>query len=622
MSDHDPMAEKYHKQSRRDIHERLRSVSSWVGKFGLVLALALLAVVFWEGDGTPWIALEVGLYTVIFAAITLASARDYHVRVILFSGLVLIYFVFWSTAFIYAWQGEVLRLGLPLVSFIPFLVVMILSHKILLALVPVQFVFMYAYTKNHAVLPYGEILQTTNSTSFSLVTAALSAVTFLILALIAWERSNTDRRLLALIGLQERIAATDHLTGLLNRRAFMNRLESLWSSDDSLVLVFLDLDHFKPLNDQYGHATGDYVLHQVSKRLRRISGTEAVARLGGDEFAAVFGSEIDRDSIEPLIAQAHAAITSDIEVEGSTISLGVSIGYAENLGNTDTLSKLLGAADAAMRRAKATRSGWARFNDNIDGAALASSTLKLDLKQAIRKREIRAALQPIADAQTHEVVEYELLARWPNSGLDPDPGPDKFIHVAEQLGLLNEILWMTLEEAAGHLNFASARLALNVSPAQLLASDFLAKLLDLLSELNVDPRQITLEVTEEVVFRNLEENVAVLENARRNGILIALDDFGSGYSSLAMLGALPLDKLKIDQSMVRKAGANERSADILRASVELAKQLDLICCVEGVETELTAKEIEQLGADEVQGFWIGMPELVSAGNMLRERQLT
>ena len=172
------MAEKYHKQSRRDIHERLRSVSSWVGKFGLVLALALLAVVFWEGDGTPWIALEVGLYTVIFAAITLACARDYHVRVILFSGLVLIYFVFWSTAFIYAWQGEVLRLGLPLVSFIPFLVVMILSHKILLALVPVQFVFMYAYTKNHAVLPYGEILQTTNSTSFSLVTAALSAVTF------------------------------------------------------------------------------------------------------------------------------------------------------------------------------------------------------------------------------------------------------------------------------------------------------------------------------------------------------------------------------------------------------------------------------------------------------------
>ena len=169
---------------------------------------------------------------------------------------------------------------------------------------------------------------------------------------------------------------------------------------------------------------------------------------------------------------------------------------------------------------------------------------------------------------------------------------------------------MTLAEAAAVVDTSTTRLALNVSPAQLLATGFVVELKSKLDRLGIDPSRVTLEVTEEVAFRNLEQNVGVLTAARETGMLIALDDFGSGYSSLAMLDDLPLDKLKIDQSLVKKAEANERSADILHASIKLAKQLDLVCCVEGVESAVAAQTIRQLGADEVQGYWIGRPSLI------------
>jgi EAL domain-containing protein (putative c-di-GMP-specific phosphodiesterase class I) len=271
---------------------------------------------------------------------------------------------------------------------------------------------------------------------------------------------------------------------------------------------------------------------------------------------------------------------------------------------------LLRAADAAMRRAKATRSGWATFSHLVDSAALASSSIEFELKSALKNGHIRAAVQPISRVSDLAVVEYELLARWVNSGLEQDPGPAQFIPIAEKQGLLNDILWVTLDEALSALDLRRYRLAVNVSPAQLLASDFLATLLELLERHSVDPAAITLEITEEVVFRNLERNVAILDSARSAGMQIALDDFGSGYSSLAMLDALPLDKLKIDQGLIKKAEHSARSANILAAAISLAQQLDLIACVEGVETREGLETITRMGADQVQGYFLARPQML------------
>jgi len=275
-----------------------------------------------------------------------------------------------------------------------------------------------------------------------------------------------------------------------------------------------------------------------------------------------------------------------------------------------TLSGLLRSADTAMRRAKSSRLGWAIFNPRIDNAALASSTLEVELKSAIKNGEIKAAIQPIANAKTRKTVAYELLARWTDSGFERDPSPKDFIPIAEKLGLLNEILWVTLDEALAHVELNELRLAINVSPAQLLASDFLETLLSVLERHEVSPTSITIEITEEVAFRNLARNIVILEQARALGMKIALDDFGTGYSSLSMLDTLPLDKLKIDQSFVRKSDKSEQSKRILLAAIRLAKQLGLESCVEGIETQEFAARVAVLGADHIQGYWLGRPALV------------
>ena len=263
-----------------------------------------------------------------------------------------------------------------------------------------------------------------------------------------------------------------------------------------------------------------------------------------------------------------------------------------------------------MRRAKSGRAHWAKFNPLIDNAAIASSTLEVELKSAIGNGQIRAAVQPIVDANSRDTVTFELLARWVNSQFERDPSPTDFIPIAEKLGLLNEILWVTLDEALSNLDLSSTKLAINVSPAQLLASDFIDCLIRILDRHQVPPHAITIEITEQVAFRNVDRNVAVLNQARDLGFEIALDDFGTGYSSLSMLDTLPLDKLKIDQSFVRKSKRSTQSKSILLAAIRLARQLGLESCVEGIETEQIARQIAALGADTMQGYLFGSPQLV------------
>ena len=599
-----------HPRASSDIHERLRTLAAWIGFLGFITNaagyLALVAV----GNNFSAINIENSSYALIFAAILLASRRDFHVRTVLYLGLVLIYCLFWGTAFTYALLGHEMVLAVPIVAFVPLLLVMVLDYRILLILAPVQLICMFFYAKFHALRSLNAQLPPDDLLVFSALAAAFSAFTFCALAVVAREREVTDRRLVELISEKEQIAAVDDLTGLMNRRAFMECLGKYWLEERWIVLVFIDLDHFKPLNDQYGHAVGDLVLGEVARRLEAAIPDATFARLGGDEFALAFQRKLSASALDAIACDLHSSITADYASEAGPISVGASIGYAESGPDIDSLSKLLRAADAAMRRAKSSRTGWARYDRDTDSAALAYSSLEVGMQRALRQGEIIGAVQPIANAASLEPVEYELLARWTGSGMAMDPTPGEFIHIAERLGLLNEILWCTLKEALDTLDLSSVKLAINVSPAQLLASDFLSKLTRILQEHQVHPSRITLEITEEVAYRNLEKNVAVLKNARELGMTIALDDFGSGYSSLSMLDSLPLDKLKIDLSLVRNAQTNERSANILRAAINLAEDLQLSCCVEGIETESIARDVMRMGADELQGYYIGGPELL------------
>jgi EAL domain-containing protein (putative c-di-GMP-specific phosphodiesterase class I) len=243
---------------------------------------------------------------------------------------------------------------------------------------------------------------------------------------------------------------------------------------------------------------------------------------------------------------------------------------------------------------------------------MATAALEMAFRQALEAGRIRAALQPIACAHSHEIKGYELLSRWVDSGLRTDPRPDQFIPIAEKLGLLNQLLRVTLEEALSTADLSGKFLSINISPAQIVASDFIWRLRRCLKAHNFPAENLVLEITEEVAFRNVEQNVRVLNEARRYGMTVALDDFGKGYSSLSIVEKLPLDKLKIDRSLALEADCNERMESILDIALQMARKLGLESCVEGIEQECLARRVAELGATEIQGYWLGKPELVSA----------
>lgn len=597
-------------ETEHNLSERFRSLAFWTGLLGL-LVIAVVVTLFAVRDAfTSMSYVEIPIYVSVLLTVTICAHRNIHVKPVLFAGLLILFATYWGTTFMEAMNGEVVPFDLPLILFIPLLVILILDHRLQFALAPVQAICVYIFVSQYFTVQMATDWSLADHQAFSMMLAAVSGFSFMGLGVVAFARAIADRRLQALIVEKATLAATDGLTGLMNRRAFMETLRRNWSAQSNVSIAFIDLDHFKPLNDQYGHAVGDDVLKTVARRIDELPMVSATARLGGDEFAVLFKEQTDGQPIEHLIDFLHAKITADMRADAGLISIGASIGYAQCKTVKQTLNGLLKSADTAMRRAKSGRLGWAVFNARIDGAALASSSLELELKSAIKKGQIKAAIQPIANAKTRDIVAYELLARWTDSGFERDPSPKDFIPIAEKLGLLNEMLWVTMDEALSHLDLRERRLAINVSPAQLIASDFLDTLLSVLERHEVSPTSITIEITEEVAFRNVDRNIAILQQARGLGIEIALDDFGTGYSSLSMLDTLPLDKLKIDQSFVRKSDKSEQSKRILLAAIRLAKQLGLESCVEGIETQEFAARVAVLGADHIQGYWLGRPELV------------
>ena len=409
------------------------------------------------------------------------------------------------------------------------------------------------------------------------------------------------------------LAHHDVLTELPNRLLFSDRLHHVIerAQRDSLAisLLFIDLDHFKNINDSLGHQVGDQLLIAASHRLKDlVRRADTVARLGGDEFVVLMENNASHAAASSLADKVVAAFKQPFSVNGIDLYVGCSIGitvYPED--GTDAVT-LLKNADTAMYRAKdAGRDGHVRYSAELTNASLNKIALDNALRTAVRDGGFELHYQPIVDITRGRVIACEALIRWPN-GPAAAHMPDCFIPLAEETRLIVPLGEWILREALAHMRAWLADgieldyISVNISAVQLAQPDFPDRVIDLLRESGVAGRQLQIELTENVLMRDIELCSWVLSHLREHGVRVAIDDFGTGYSSLAYLKQLPIDNLKIDRSFVRDIPGDANDCAIAAAVIGLARTLGLDAIAEGIETQAQQDHLAQIGCDKVQGY--------------------
>ncbi len=413
------------------------------------------------------------------------------------------------------------------------------------------------------------------------------------------------------------LAERDPLTGLPNRRqlfVLLNAAIAQARTEGCLVAVFfLDIDNFKYINDGMGHAYGDRVLISLAERLREATReTGFASRLGGDEFTVVFGRAGSLEEIYRAGLSVVQAFQKPLSVDGRDLVVSVSVGASVFPNHEQDAEALLRAADAALFRAKALgRSQLSVFTPELVEAAAAKFTTEQGLRRAIERGEFELLFQPELNAATMEVPLVEALIRWRMSdGTLISPGD--FLAIAEESGLIMEISdWVmrSAVEAAAywhHGEWSAARVAINVSPRQLLDTRFVNRICDLLREFNLPTQCIEIELTESVLQTGAA-TVEALRGLRAQGVAIALDDFGTGYSSLASVEQLPLSRIKLDRSLIAGVDTSARSAAIARAIIGMCQGLGLEITAEGVERSEQFAQLAGYPGMYLQGYLLSMP---------------
>ncbi|MBZ0069821.1 MAG: EAL domain-containing protein [Thiobacillus sp.] len=416
-------------------------------------------------------------------------------------------------------------------------------------------------------------------------------------------------------GQLETQAMYDLLTGLPNRSLLHDRLnhaiELSKRKSTSFGLILMDLDRFKGINDTLGHGVGDEVLREVGRRLKAtIRAEDTVARLGGDEYVLLI------DGLEPqgaaLVAnKILASLDRPFFWQNQSIDLGASLGCSFYPSQCGDASGLLRCADIAMYVAKRSGQGYALYSPDQEVTSRDDLSLKSELREAIQKDQLCLHYQPQIDHRTQRIVGLEALVRWQH----PQRGflaPDTFIPQAEEAGLIGPLtLWVLksalARQAALQQQGLLLNMAVNLSARNLHDLELPASVRRLLRESGVDPRYLTLEITESAVMSNPSDGLTILSELDRMGVKLAIDDFGTGYSSLAYLKRLPVDELKIDKSLVTDMEVNENDAVIVRSTIDLAHNLGLKVTAEGVETQDVWDTLSILGCDQSQGYFMGRP---------------
>ena len=411
-------------------------------------------------------------------------------------------------------------------------------------------------------------------------------------------------------------ALHDALTGLPNRVLLMDRLnhalEVARREGEPLGLLLLDLDRFKEINDTLGHQVGDILLRDVAQRLvTPLRRSDTIARLGGDEFAVLLPAVTDLQRARGVSNRILSLLEEPFKVGNLSLEVRVSIGIAMFPDHAEDDSRLLQCADVAMYTAKGNRSGVELYDSDRDHNTVRHLTISGELRQAIEDGQLSFHYQPKLHLPTRQVVQVEALARWkhPKHGYIP---PEEFIVHAERTGLIEPLFLWEFDTALGqlakwHAQGLKVGMAINLSPGNLHKKSPVGILAELLSRWQVDPRYLTLEITESAIMVDPEAALEILKRLDHIGLRLSIDDFGTGYSSLAGLRELPVDELKIDKSFVMEMVENENDAVIVRSTIDLAHNLGLKVVAEGVEREEHLALLAALGCDIGQGFFISKP---------------
>ena len=412
------------------------------------------------------------------------------------------------------------------------------------------------------------------------------------------------------------LAHYDPLTGLANRAHAINRLQSLLRSprrrgNGHAALLFLDVDHFKTVNDTLGHDVGDQLLIEIGRRLRDATrDDDCVARMGGDEFIIIISEAATPQSVEQIARRILHVLEPPALVGGREIFVSCSIGIALCPPEGIEVESLLSRADMAMYQAKRTgRNRFSVYQDEMLRATVARMELEADLRRALEQQEFFLAYQPIVSVKTRKLTGVEALVRWRHP--DGIRMPNSFVPVAEESDLIGVLGEWVLREACrqavvwrAHESFI---MSVNVSRRQLIDPQFVANVLAIIEETGIDPRLLQIEITETALVSDIEKTQQSLVALREAGVRIAIDDFGTGYNSLANLRYSVIDALKIDKSFISDIHASASDIAIAGAVVTAGRSLGVRVVAEGVETEEHYKTLRRLGCDDAQGYWFSKP---------------
>ncbi len=422
------------------------------------------------------------------------------------------------------------------------------------------------------------------------------------------------------------LAYHDPLTNLPNRALLMDRLSQqialLKRHNLRGALLFLDLDHFKHINDSLGHPVGDTVLKIITARLEAsVRLEDTVARLGGDEFVVLLsGLEGTRSAVsqqvQNLADTLRELLSEPMFLDGQRLQVTPSIGMALIPDHGSTPTDLLKRADIALYRAKDSgRNTSQMFHTTMQKAASERLRMETDLRQALARGEFSVHFQPQVDARDNRIIGAETLVRWHHPELGAQ-SPNEFIKVLEDSGLILEVGTWILDEACngfkqliakGKIDPLQFSLCVNISPRQFRQSDFVERIESCLATYGLPYAMLKLEITEGIVIQNLDDTIAKMRRLKKLGVSFAMDDFGTGYSSLTYLKRLPVDTLKIDQSFVRDATSDPNDTEIIRAIVAMARSLELEVIAEGVETPEQLSFLQGLGCHLYQGYLHSRP---------------
>lgn len=407
----------------------------------------------------------------------------------------------------------------------------------------------------------------------------------------------------------------DKLTGLPNRILLLDRLDqALLTSNRQqtpLALLVMDLDNFKEVNDTLGHNVGDQLLQGISKKIQQtLRKNDSMSRLGGDEFAVLL-LNTDADGVETCVKKILDQLLTPVCINGTNIDCKISIGivlYPQHGGDPRIL---LQHADVAMYQAKKSKSSYTIYDPRYDSHSVKKLQLVGELREAVEHEQIDVYYQPMIDQTRKCTVRAEALARWnhPKLGFLP---PDEFIPIAERTGIIRKLTLLVLRKALRscknwHDMGYDLIVAVNISAHCLQDDHFTEKLEKILQETELSANRVELEITESTLMHNIDQAKKILRALHRIGFKISIDDFGTGFSSLAYLNELPVDTLKIDKSFIFNMNKSDNSAAIVRTVIELAHNFKCDVVAEGVEDEPTLKYLKTLHNDIAQGYYFSRP---------------